>query len=880
MTIKLLADYPYSGNVTIPAGRVVSLLAASEAGLITDKLAVATAEAVNWFVPLDSSVPTEPGGALTFAELAATTDVVSGERTNRSVLSVGGDHPYAQWWGSNGVDGMAQMYLDLGIRPYLAICADESSDSTSGVGATLGKGNMMTAAQARELQTRGVEFVNHGARHTHFWDLFNTGIRVYYTGAEATPTVNISTTQLTTSTATTGATNFAFATYPTLATLAAAINALAGWNCLLATELLGTEPSATLVPLNAARSVVDAGGADPTDSNQRFAIAAGILVRYTGRDYMDVSVSVNSGSNFLVLYADGALRLATTTNTTLTAVVTAINALNITGLTALVMDNGYSAQSIGGSTALNPGQKIRETYCLGDEKATGLMRIDNNRSVNGFGLCITAGMGLAYTVRRAVLAAKERAASLYGLTLNSFAQSGGRMEQWLLGPILGEHVNWRANTTQPSDFVGGASPSPTPLNAGGRYVGHFTSITAASASTPFGEADVKAVIDALGDSDGWYVNWLNHLCTPTPGDPSPYTGMNQHSAGYYTSSADQDEGPFWRELQYAAAARDAGRIDIMPPTLAEKTRIMRRGPSNLIFNPKFRNGRGDNLLGITTTAQGSSGIACPGMIVVTSAGDYASAQVSAARELSLVTVGALGANKVPFAWTLQLEPGKTYNIGAQLDLTGWGAANKVQWVLYPINNLYGPPILLSQLAIASEGFYGGQIQDAQFRFSVPASRGGQPARIITKAAPFAFAAGDSFTLKIDNRTASAPIVLTGLTTSRQVADAINTAIAADATYGPLGKYRDVARVVDNRVVIEAPDVANVEDLALMEMLNSVGTPLAAMFAAGVTTARSTSKLGATVDARSFGYRLALGLSSTAAQQTLKILGPYCREVCL
>ncbi len=803
------------------------------------------------------------------------------DRSGRSILTIGGDHPYTQWWGSNGGDGMAAMYLSLGIKPYLAICADESTDFTSGYGATLAKPQMLSIDQAKILEGRGVEFVSHGTRHTHWWELFNTGIRVWYTGAEATPTVNISTTQLTTSTATTGATNFAWSTYPTLAQLRDAINALAGWNCVLATELVGTEPSSMLVPLRAARSVTDPGGADATKSNQRFALVAGIHIRYAGTAYRDVSISVNDGSNFFSLFADGARLLAQSTAATLQTIVNAINALNVVGLTALVMDNGFNAQTVAGSTTLNPGQKIRETYCYGDEDGVALHRTVQLQTVSGMGTNVCAGMGFAYAVRRAVQGVKERAASMYGLTINSFAQPGGRLYPWHVRPVMDEHVSWRGNRSY-TDLQNGLSPHAMPLNHRGKFVGHFTSIVATSPATPYSEADVKAIVDALGDSDGWHVNWLQHLCTPTPGDPSPFTGLNQHPVGLYTSSADQDEGPFWRELQHAAAARDAGRIDILPPTDAERERVTRRGPSNLVFNPRFRNGRADDLRGITTVVQGSGGIACPGWAVNIASGDFSAATVNAARELTLTTNGALGANRVPMGCHLFLEPGKTYELGALLDLTSWGAANSVRWLVYPLHGGLDQSFNLGTASISGQPYYGGFVGDASLSITVPPRRPPQPARVIGIAGPFTFGGTDSITVNIDNRGTSAAIALNGLTTAKAVANAINTALAADATYTALAQYHNVARAQDNRLIIEAPlNTSGPNDSgSLMQLANSVGTPLAVLFGAGVTAVRSAGKASDQWDTDLIGFRLALLPSSTSATQTLRMSAPYCREVLL
>jgi hypothetical protein len=836
-----------------------------------------TAVTYNTIAPFDALTQTQ---VVASPETAAA--LVSGDgNSQRSILSIGGDHPYAQWWGTNGSDGMAAMYKQLGIEPYLAICADESIDLTSGYGATLGKPQMLSIAQAQALEAQGVEFVSHGTRHTHWWELFNTGIRVYYTGAEATPTVNISTTQLTTSTATAGATAFTWAAYPTLAQLAAAINALAGWNCILATELLGSERSSMLVPLRAARSVVDAGAGDITDSNQRFALVAGIHIRYAGTAYRDVSISVNDGSNFFSLFADGARLLAQSTAATLQTIVNAINALNIVGLTALVMDNGYNAQTVAGSTALNPGQKFRETYCLGDEDGAALHRSVQLQSVNGMGVSVCAGMGLAYAIRRAVLGVKERAASLYGLTINGFAQSGGRLYPWHLRTVMDEHDSWRGNRSY-TDLQNGLSPHAMPLNHRGKFVGHFTSIISSSPATPYGEADVKAVVEALADSDGWYVNWLQHLCTPTPGDPSPFAGMNQHPAGLYTSSADQDEGPFWRELQYAAAVRDAGAIDILPPSMAERVRATRRGPSNLVFNARLRNGRADDLRGITTTVQGAGGIACPGWAVNIATGDFSAATINAARELTLTTNGALGANRVPMGCHLFLEPGRTYDLGAFLDLSGWGAANAVRLVLYPLHGGFDQAFNLGLSSISSQPWYGGFCGDAAFSIVIPPRRPPQPARAIGIAGPFAFGGTDTLTVNIDNRGASAAIAVSGLTTAKAVAAAINTALAADATYATLAQYHNVARAQDNRLIIEAPlsGGAPNDSGSLTQLSNGVGTPLAVLFGAGVTAVRAAGKASDQWDTDLIGFRMALLPSSTAATQTLKMSAPYCREVLL
>lgn len=75
MTIQLLTDYGY-GRFTIPAGRVVNVFnAATEAGLIAAKQAIASGAAVNWVEPSDLPVYDQ----LQPSEISEVRSLVSGE---------------------------------------------------------------------------------------------------------------------------------------------------------------------------------------------------------------------------------------------------------------------------------------------------------------------------------------------------------------------------------------------------------------------------------------------------------------------------------------------------------------------------------------------------------------------------------------------------------------------------------------------------------------------------------------------------------------------------------------------------------------------------------------------------------------------------------
>lgn len=841
--------------------------------------------------PAGSSQP--PLMGLTPDERTAVQSMVSApwnaaSMQGRSILTVGGDHPYDQWWGSNGADGMAAMYLDRGITPYLAICTDDSLDNTSGVGATLDRQNqgMMSTEQALALQARGVQFVSHGARHTHFWELWNTGIRVRYTGTNTQPTVHISGGVMTLATLS-PATSIALtlASYATINDLVAAIAAQDGtaslngtWRCFPATELTGLEPTENLLPLQAARRN-DAAfyPGESKLSGQCFALSGGLLIRYTGTAYREVAITCNDATNNLGLFADGARLLSTTTNASLSTIAAAVNALNVAGLTCLVLDNGRSAQTIGGSTAENPGQVTRETYCFGDESGLGLRRYEHT-PITFFGIHLDMGMGWAYAVRRQIEAVKERAAAA-GINLYGFAQSGGRFNPWFIRSMADEHEFWRGDRSY-VEGASGISPHAMPAGTPAQHTGHFTSRNLAS-SLPYGEDDVNAIIDALADTEGWAVCWLQHLCTPTPADPSGYTVATQIEY----SDADQDEGPFVRELTHAAAARDAGRIVIVGPQDFQRLRRLSRGPNNRVFNPRFRNGRAGNLLGITTALLGASGVAVPGWKLATAAADWSAVTVDATtRELVLTTNGAMGANKTPISCNLYLEPGKTYSIGATLNLREWGttSSRNVRWNVQPLHSTLGPLVAQGESALSSPTWSTGFQGDGSFTFTVPTPPAMSPARIISLAGPFTLTAGHSITLVIDALAASAAIVVGGLTTAKAIAAAINTALASDATYGALTAYHNVARAEGERLVIEAPSIKVTAEGtgSQMTLANSTGTPLATLYGAGVTTCRAVSRISARPDSSLVGYSLTLVPSASDTTRTLRIRAPYCREVTL
>ena len=146
----------------------------------------------------------------------------------RPVVCIGGDHPYNQLWGRNGKDGLAQMYADHGIVPYLALNTRSLTAESVGSQYFMGWDKVKTLADAGMIEP-----VAHGARHYQDWECPDAGIHVKYTGPAATATMYVTSTGVVGTTA--GSVedfSFLFADYPQIDQLVAAIDALPNWSAM------------------------------------------------------------------------------------------------------------------------------------------------------------------------------------------------------------------------------------------------------------------------------------------------------------------------------------------------------------------------------------------------------------------------------------------------------------------------------------------------------------------------------------------------------------------------------------------------------------------------------------------------------------------------
>ena len=673
-------------------------------------------------------------------------------------LLIGGDHPFRQWWGTNGSNGLSQMYADQGIVPYIAINTGPTytvdEDPT----------NYMSWEEIRALQTKA-EIVAHGHRHVQDWRLVNTGITVQYTGAAATATVAITSTTISGTTAG-GVDDFSFdmttASYDTIAEVVAAIDALANWTASYASELLGTEASTNLL----LRASVSAKGAP-----LYLAAGGGILITNTGFTFRDLTVNFNG--SVLVIYGDGVRVLnLTLSGNTLTQVVTAINA--VTGLTAELTND-----TDGGSIKYCSGSE--DSTCLAGSKWTG------REPVPPGGIYIHAGLSHWYIVDRQLEKCKSVASS-NGITLKNFAQSGAK---FMPAETSGHNTYalWRGNQKT------GQGIYPCAFIRNGNHIQHWA-IDQVNCPAP-ATARFNAVLNALLDSPGFTVCVLMHNLYAD--GTSGYAGITQHPADYGATEAE-----WYAFLQSVAAARNAGTLRVM--TLDEYRKAVPVGHghiTNLLFNARLHNS-GESL----RTAATDPGQIVPGWRLGTLTSTTSSASIDSSGFLSVTTT----ADTNPLEQVVALDPG-VYEFRAQVESLSYTSGNGL--VLYAKavtpdffvdqGLLPGINVWNTTKALRGKG-------EMKLRFSV-APPAAVPAIVISKnSQTYNLSTSKNIRLQIDSKTitgdidCSAGASSASAVTAKEVAAAINAGmVAAASTYST--EYHTIAKAVNGKVVLTAPYIS-------------------------------------------------------------------------
>jgi len=706
--------------------------------------------------------------------------------STKPIFVMGGDHPYSQWFGTDGADGMAAMYLDRGVQPYIAINTTTSEEQdASGIKLDpVGAPKRLTYANLRELQDFGCEIVSHGHRHPTSWERLNTGIRIRYLGAAGVATVHVENSYITL-TGGGGAENaqITYAANLTIAEIVSSINMMPNWSAVMAPELTGDEPSKSFLRTSAARNVKAA------TNNQYFAASGGIVVDWqpgTGGDYKERRCSLRRTSSpaALKLMIGGVVKLTIdlTVTTTLSGVVAAINALAISGLRCNLTNNGIESVS-------------RENYLQGDEASTTLPS-GGNASKWEAGhqrAIIVSGLGQMYCVHRQ-LSRSHQLLKAEGLRVSQFAQSGAECSSINLGAMT-EYRGARVDVATLSPIAPRAMP--TALLAKGDWYPHFAALYA---SYPTVES-LNAVTRALIDSGPWYVNMLCHsvLVDGTSG----YAIENTDITPYY----DQTESNLNLFLLDVKSKIDAGEIICPKPSTAQDLFPTARMPGNMLFNPRFQNS-GAVAVGVwnSGTGVGSMGTIVPGWHFASNSAAFTS--------VSPVDDGrGDGAGKIKWTGTgtaeglmlecaTPLEPGVyEFGICVEMDNAVSAGGGYVEAYARPSWGAYSAT-RGNNGGVKSNRVTGTGVHNLTLRVVAEPARREMPA-IFGKAGPYDLSVNNQITLQFDGKAATTAITVSGATpsatTAGEVAAAINNGLQASSTYGYA--YRNCANVEQGVVVV-------------------------------------------------------------------------------
>lgn len=848
------------------------------------------------------------------------------------VIVFTGDHPYQQWWGTNGRNGLAQMYLDRGIRPVIAINAGPPDGP--------GGPDMMSWEQCRQLQRRGVEFVSHGYWHVDKWNRINTGIRVEYIGSNSSATVQVIAGAMVggvlprTSLACVSASpsndsvTSVFSTDDTLAKVKATIEANGKWRVTLDPILAGDEPSTHLLGMNAARDVL------ANARNTYFCAGGGIELRYASLSGNPPTSGLHAwarrnASATLAIFLDGVMRDSHTATTgDLATQIARINAIAGGEFRALPCDNGYTENS------------QKPTYMIGDELEANLSQI-NYVEFGSRPAVLEAGLPQWYIIDRHIERTYQIARE-NGIRLKHFAQSGGNFYPWMTSHrrhgLYRGNVLWRQTT-----------PYPMRRDRIQSFVTHRTLRNAEAGATYYGDC-VNALLDAMSGHgvphklEPWAIVVLMHKLKVdgTSGYALPTTNPS-----YY----DQIEADFVSTLTRAQQLVKAG---LLRTATMDQLATMERAaaPGNLFFNPALQCAA--NRLPAAGGSDG--GYAIPGWGITRAA--TVSAMTVADGALSLTNSSA-SATEFLFQ-DIELEPGKTYELRAFLDVQSYVAGAGIQWSMQALHGNFrgliapethwkftGPQSFQSgelSLRVAvpdSLGWVPAQVRASSMQTVVASNSGGS--LLLTYAndwqdgaavqfnssgnLPGGLTAGTTYYLKRQSATtaqvsatqggssiafstagsgthtgwstlppktfdlsvnknikvnilslgASADIDCSGAvpaaTTPKEIAAKINAALAADTIYSGRAELHGIASVENGYLVLNLPYVGIDQASALAVQAGSTASAVAAIF--GNATVSGYAMLGGSTTAENFVARVAL---RAALQGTYSVREFSCRQV--
>lgn len=826
----------------------------------------------------------------------------------------------------------------------------------------------MTQPQLADV-ANDVDIVSHGATHVRQWELINTGISIYYLGADvsATGITNYTTTngyakttslQLTTSSNTDNiAVNISSTT--TVADIKTTLEATGKWNVRIDPALPTDTRAINLLGMTASVTVGKTAA-----TNGRFACGGGINVYYrqtNATTARNVVFQRPFNLSVLNLYVDGvqiaSWDLSNGSYNTLSKIVTAINGAGISGLTAQLANQGgtqdyYCQNYIAGteaSVALRFAEHIDITACsqVLDAGLSRITMIANQLAMsdawfraNGFtatGYAQSGGQMYPHMVINSPFT-NHRVENIFN-SYHPFPQvinqgfehmtgvrnhrnfrnakfdvkyvgagasatlqmTADRVVRGIVEANVGHADSFTFDTTNASyDTIGELKTAIEAVNGGGKWQVTVQALSTAASPNhdPCTLLDVsikaydamydntlqigapltlnaitiereKRAIDAFCTSKGFMTDVLIHHVLPDGSAGSEFN-LDAGSVGFLY--ADATETQLTEVIRYLAGKRDAGEIDVLSPSDAAKRMSRKSRPTNLIFNPGFVCSS-DNLMVDDTVAGQQPGKRIPGWAL----------QATAANLTALgVTNGALtittssNASFTPIFHRFVLEPGM-YEFGFELDMdiVAGGA------VVGQINSANGRPENASPSDSLPYWGYCLAYQNGhqRVRFAVDDDHQPKlPTLIGRNSQTFNLSANKNIRLNLDNRGLTADIdcsagaASAAAVTAKEVAAAINAAIAGNATYP--AEFHSCASAVNGKVVIASP-------------YKRTGIVGGIVVAAGTTADASAAIFGGTGVGLAHGYSARQPVPQqypavlsflVNAQGTIKIKNPYIQRL--
>lgn len=704
------------------------------------------------------------------------------------------DHAYKQIIGDATHDSMHEWFKENGLFPYSITTNTVTSDQhPDGSGASPDGSVAMTWAQLKALQDEGIEITNHACRHIGSLGRANTGVKITYTGANATATAYVAATVGTdkilhcvdSSDHTFDLSN---ASYDTLAELKTAVEALSGWSFVLAPELDGSEKSSNLL------GVVSGNAKNCKTAGARFAMSSGLRIRYKGANLRTAYTRIRpdgSGYGRLVhLMGDGVILaeidLSNASYDTLAEVATYINT------TAFGQDKAgdwecYYMDSEGNGDSYATGVEASR-FTTGGMAATGWKDCMSIYAYHH------AGMPMELVWDKLLRKARDDAAA-HGVTMLNFSDVGG-VAPSVVFPAISEFNNFGRSTYVENTN----SPFPMPVDRAFAVPG----FGADDDTTSVNDERLIAAYDALADSPGFVISPFMHQLNVDGSTGKNFVPLSG-SIGY------QSETKVALMLAKIKELTDAKKINLLTQQQFYAMRDKLAPPSNRIFNPRFKNS-GNTMTGLGSS---SNGYHMPGWQIATS--NVTEFSVDADDKLTITTTSASASNYM--TQVVYLDPAKTYSIGMLVEVLSYSSGTGISWSLLPRLNTGSAEYRdrpNNNMGVWVDDYVTTTDKQLDATITVPFQQR-KPAFIRNaynawdddSALTWDLSVTKHIKLSVDGLTAleidcSAGASSASAVRAWEIAAAINAALKASATYSKYGQYHNIARSDSGYLILEMP----------------------------------------------------------------------------